>query len=197
MPIRWSSEVDQILLLKILETSEINVNAASISATWPAGMEKPTARAITERLVKIRANCKGNGSGTSSFSISRAGITAAGTPRKRYGSDITKSSTPSKTSTKTRTNKDKRKRTNCMIIEDSSDNDEEDSDFKTPITSVDSRNGSPSKKARGASVAKFITGDEVVGNGHGGLGNGNLLGWKGMLEMGIDIQMEEDPGLYA
>ncbi|CAL8579542.1 hypothetical protein XPA_005282 [Xanthoria parietina] len=64
MPIKWTPERDQTLLLKILETSEISANVAKISETWPATEEAPTPRAIQERLHKIRAMAGGKGSGT-------------------------------------------------------------------------------------------------------------------------------------
>ncbi|KAJ5623942.1 hypothetical protein N7510_000251 [Penicillium lagena] len=50
---RWSPEKDQILLIKILETSDINPNSEAIANTWP-GDEAPTPRAVKERIYKIR-----------------------------------------------------------------------------------------------------------------------------------------------
>ncbi|KAL8915142.1 MAG: hypothetical protein Q9172_006941 [Xanthocarpia lactea] len=64
MPIKWTPERDQTLLLKILETSEIAANVKAISETWPTTEEAPTPRAIQERLHKIRAMAGGKGSGT-------------------------------------------------------------------------------------------------------------------------------------
>ncbi|KAL8716822.1 MAG: hypothetical protein Q9225_005884 [Loekoesia sp. 1 TL-2023] len=63
MPIKWTPEKDQTLLLKILETSSISADVKAISETWPAGEEAPTPRAIQERLHKIRAMAKGKGAG--------------------------------------------------------------------------------------------------------------------------------------
>ncbi|KAI4172651.1 MAG: hypothetical protein LQ346_008561 [Caloplaca aetnensis] len=53
------------LLLKILETSSISADVKAISETWPAteGETAPTPRAISERLVKIRAMAKTKGTG--------------------------------------------------------------------------------------------------------------------------------------
>ncbi|KAK2746194.1 hypothetical protein FQN57_003316 [Myotisia sp. PD_48] len=63
MPMRWTPENDQLLLLKIIETHELSVNAASVAAAWPGtdGDAKPTARAISERIGKIRSMAKTNG----------------------------------------------------------------------------------------------------------------------------------------
>lgn len=45
------------LLLKILETHpQLTVDTTAVSAAWPDGRERPSARAITERLVRIRKN---------------------------------------------------------------------------------------------------------------------------------------------
>ncbi|KAL8895487.1 MAG: hypothetical protein Q9207_008154 [Kuettlingeria erythrocarpa] len=56
---------DSQLLLKILETSSISADVKAISETWPAtdGETAPTPRAISERLVKIRALAKTKGTG--------------------------------------------------------------------------------------------------------------------------------------
>ncbi|EGE83786.1 hypothetical protein BDDG_06731 [Blastomyces dermatitidis ATCC 18188] len=64
MPVKWTPEMDQQLLLKILETHELSVNASKVLEAWPSNdpKAKPTARAITERLVKIRSRIRtGNG----------------------------------------------------------------------------------------------------------------------------------------
>ncbi|KLJ06306.1 hypothetical protein EMPG_10290 [Blastomyces silverae] len=64
MPVKWTPEMDQQLLLKILETHKLSVNTSEIAKAWPGNdpKAKPSARAITERLVKIRSLIKtGNG----------------------------------------------------------------------------------------------------------------------------------------
>ncbi|PGH06044.1 hypothetical protein GX51_02635 [Blastomyces parvus] len=64
MPVKWTPEMDQQLLLKILETHELSVNTVKVAKAWPADNPKaiPSPRAITERLVKIKARVKaGNG----------------------------------------------------------------------------------------------------------------------------------------
>ena len=90
------------LLLKILETSDISPKPAEISEKWrkspppfhiaplkppyqtnhhpAAGMERPTPRAISERIFKIRAMAKVSGT-TGHFSVSSAKSTPS-TPRK-------------------------------------------------------------------------------------------------------------------
>ncbi|KAL8951815.1 MAG: hypothetical protein Q9222_002231 [Ikaeria aurantiellina] len=55
MPIKWTADRDQTLLLKILETSSVSVNAKAISEAWPTTEEAPTARAISERIFRIRS----------------------------------------------------------------------------------------------------------------------------------------------
>ncbi|KAL8644276.1 MAG: hypothetical protein Q9210_007334 [Variospora velana] len=66
MPIKWSADKDQKLLLKILETSNITVDVKMISTNWSTdpGEEAPTPRAIQERIHKIRAMAKGKGTGS-------------------------------------------------------------------------------------------------------------------------------------
>ncbi|OJD15676.1 hypothetical protein AJ78_04094 [Emergomyces pasteurianus Ep9510] len=73
MPVKWTSEMDQKLLLKILETHELRVNTEKVSEAWFGDdlKAKPTPRAIAERLVKIKSLIK-NGNGT----------TPASTPKK-------------------------------------------------------------------------------------------------------------------
>ncbi|MCJ1478296.1 hypothetical protein MMC13_006973 [Lambiella insularis] len=71
MGIKWTAENDQILLLKILETSNVAIDTKAVSAAWPADSgEVPTARAITERIVKIRQLTKAKGG--SHFVVSNA-----------------------------------------------------------------------------------------------------------------------------
>ncbi|KAF2678466.1 hypothetical protein K458DRAFT_435902 [Lentithecium fluviatile CBS 122367] len=55
MPMSWTPENDRLLLLKIIETHAITVNAEAIVKAWPDKGEKPTARAIKERIVKLRS----------------------------------------------------------------------------------------------------------------------------------------------
>ncbi|KAL9117120.1 MAG: hypothetical protein Q9187_006347 [Circinaria calcarea] len=70
--VKWTAENDQLLLLKILETSNVSIDANAISAAWPADKgEMPTARAVKERLVKIRTMAKENGA--SHFVVGKGG----------------------------------------------------------------------------------------------------------------------------
>ena len=65
-------------------------------------MEKPTPRAITERLVKIRTTAKSAGTSTH-FSVKGKPTTPAGTPRKRApagSANGAKKATPKKNGTK-------------------------------------------------------------------------------------------------
>ncbi|KAL1968688.1 hypothetical protein VTN77DRAFT_1514 [Rasamsonia byssochlamydoides] len=82
MPMKWTTENDHILLLKILETHNITVNAAKVAAAWPGdGDAKPTPRAVSERLVKLRQMTQTGG--TTKMSISSVGGSSAPvTPRK-------------------------------------------------------------------------------------------------------------------
>ncbi|KAK6351079.1 hypothetical protein TWF718_004252 [Orbilia javanica] len=56
MPVKWTAENDHLLLLTLLETHSVRVDGEKIRAAWPSnGGEVPTARAIRERIVKIRS----------------------------------------------------------------------------------------------------------------------------------------------
>ncbi|KAL8857749.1 MAG: hypothetical protein Q9178_005649 [Gyalolechia marmorata] len=103
MPIKWTPERDQTLLLKILETSQITPNVKAISETWrkettkssPAATEvAPSPRAIQEHLHKLRAVAGGKGSGTFKMVATVGGRgNAKSRPAK---SDPAKPSTPRK-----------------------------------------------------------------------------------------------------
>ncbi|KAI9800453.1 MAG: hypothetical protein M1833_003339 [Piccolia ochrophora] len=55
MVVKWTPEIDQILLLKILEVHpELALNTSAIAGAWPTDKEAPTPRAISERLVRLR-----------------------------------------------------------------------------------------------------------------------------------------------
>ncbi|KAL2868722.1 uncharacterized protein BJX67DRAFT_379673 [Aspergillus lucknowensis] len=95
MPVKWTPEQDRLLLIKILETHNLSVDVKKVAAAWPGGeKDKPTARAITERLVRIRQLSKTNApasgaTGTSGrFSIGKGSgsgpSSAASTPRKAH-----------------------------------------------------------------------------------------------------------------
>ncbi|PGH18809.1 hypothetical protein AJ79_00222 [Helicocarpus griseus UAMH5409] len=66
MPVKWTPEADQQLLLKIIETHDLSVDTKKVSEAWPGNdpNSKPTARAITERLHKIKSLIKNSGTAT-------------------------------------------------------------------------------------------------------------------------------------
>lgn len=162
MPIKWTAEVDQVLLLKILETSNINADVKAISEAWPIEMEKPTPRAITERLVKIRASAKNAGTSTH-FSVSGKPSTGAGTPRKRAGAGSAnatkKTTTPKKNGTKA-SSQAKRKRGGNVSEDDESGGDR----FKSEGNDTNASDSyeSPSKKTKTGrkAIVKLEDGDE-------------------------------------
>ncbi|KAK2751330.1 hypothetical protein FQN55_001065 [Onygenales sp. PD_40] len=81
MPVKWSAAMDQLLLTKILETHNLSVDTKKVSDAWPGEdpKSKPTHRAITERLVKIKSLAK-----TVNGAISTPTTTPTkSTPRKR------------------------------------------------------------------------------------------------------------------
>ncbi|KAL8764488.1 MAG: hypothetical protein Q9203_005903 [Teloschistes exilis] len=107
MPIRWTPEKDQYtstntarqLLLKILETSQINADVKAISENWADGGEVPTPRAIQERLFKIRSLAKGRGEGSFKVSSTVRSTKNDGTPKN---SPAKPKATPNKTKTPAR-----------------------------------------------------------------------------------------------
>ncbi|KAL8718904.1 MAG: hypothetical protein Q9181_008134, partial [Wetmoreana brouardii] len=92
------------LLLKILETSNINADVKAISETWTAGDDKPTPRAIQERLFKIRSMSKGKGNGTFTVTgtVRTNGSSAKSSPANGGKMGVSKAApkTPSKTAAK-------------------------------------------------------------------------------------------------
>ncbi|THC89762.1 hypothetical protein EYZ11_010783 [Aspergillus tanneri] len=88
MPVRWSPEKDQLLLLKILETHDLSVDTKRVAEAWPTIEEngktadRPTPRAITERLVRMRQIVKSTNGGDAHFSIGKGNSSGPSTPRK-------------------------------------------------------------------------------------------------------------------
>ncbi|OJJ43248.1 hypothetical protein ASPZODRAFT_146269 [Penicilliopsis zonata CBS 506.65] len=106
MPMRWTADNDQLLLLKILETHNLSVDTKRVAAAWreypvvtvitviilvkatdiSAGSEeeKPTPRAISERLFRMRKEIKSSGTTPDGghFKVGK-GSSGGGTPRKR------------------------------------------------------------------------------------------------------------------
>ncbi|MCJ1462305.1 hypothetical protein MMC07_000905 [Pseudocyphellaria aurata] len=110
MVIRWDSATDQTLLLKILETSKVNVDSKAVAAAWPQNQEAPTPRAISERLFRLRALAKSSGTVTGASGrnsnpttprkvaarnprAKRDGVKKSATKRKRREKDLDNSDT--------------------------------------------------------------------------------------------------------
>ncbi|OJD29910.1 uncharacterized protein BKCO1_7000036 [Diplodia corticola] len=63
MPMRWSPDKDQLMFMMLLKTHNISINYGAIAEAWPSDQgEKPTPRAISERLIKIRKQVSGGAS---------------------------------------------------------------------------------------------------------------------------------------
>ncbi|PLB41535.1 uncharacterized protein BDW47DRAFT_122577 [Aspergillus candidus] len=97
MPVKWTPEKDQLLLLKILETHELSVDTKKVADAWPAGESRPTPRAITERLVRMRQMVKQSSKDSSEghFSIGKGGSSNPSTPRKPRKGPGSATATPS------------------------------------------------------------------------------------------------------
>ncbi|KAG0636945.1 hypothetical protein HOY80DRAFT_1138718 [Tuber brumale] len=78
---KWTADNDQLLFLKLIETHDVSVRPQKIQEAWPRdGREVPTARAISERIAKLRNTVKTASTGPTSFSPTSSTQT---TPRKR------------------------------------------------------------------------------------------------------------------
>ncbi|KAI9671188.1 MAG: hypothetical protein M1817_003695 [Caeruleum heppii] len=150
MPVKWTAEKDQLLLLKILETHpQITVDGQAIIDVWPVeeGQEKPTPRAISERLVRIRKNAG------ATFSVSAAprgkdGTGTDGTPSKggKRGKNAAAASFKGKgnvlgeNTTATTNGGTKRKRGGgkAALSKNKSTDNNEDGDYIPPGTSTSS-----------------------------------------------------------
>ncbi|KAI9730530.1 MAG: hypothetical protein M1834_005771 [Cirrosporium novae-zelandiae] len=130
MPMKWTPEADQMLLLKILETSNVNINPAKISETWPSTMggDKPTKRAIQERLVKIREKAKKDGAAHFSITSGSATTTnttprAPRTPRKPNGAGKANTNTSNSNGTTPSTRPKRTPRSKALPLDISDDSD--------------------------------------------------------------------------
>ncbi|KAL4741042.1 hypothetical protein BDV11DRAFT_80287 [Aspergillus similis] len=96
MPMKWTPEKDQLLLLKILETHDFRLDPKKVAEVWPTidNHDKPTPRAITERLVRIRAMVKPGKSSNSSIICSGSGFSSLSPASKRGRKPGTPNSTP-------------------------------------------------------------------------------------------------------
>ncbi|KAL9580479.1 MAG: hypothetical protein Q9212_004473 [Teloschistes hypoglaucus] len=150
MPIKWSAEQDQELLRRIIETSQINVNAVNnevVANAWKLGDEKPTPIAIKRRLERTRAMSTNALGGGSEVKISNDSKDT--TPKKTAAS---KANIPKRTPAKKgQTAGDKRKRgANDSGNESpsiSQNNAPDDSDSEEALKAH-------KKKAKGSSIPK-------------------------------------------
>ncbi|KAL4988241.1 hypothetical protein BDW68DRAFT_177128 [Aspergillus falconensis] len=96
MPVKWTPENDQLLLVKILETHDFKLDPKRIVEVWPTieGQDKPTPRAITERLARIRAMVKPGKSSSGSMIGSGSGSSSVSPASKRGRNLGTPNSTP-------------------------------------------------------------------------------------------------------
>ncbi|KAF2142772.1 uncharacterized protein K452DRAFT_307694 [Aplosporella prunicola CBS 121167] len=149
MPIRWTSDNDQVLLLTIINSHNFSINYDTVAEHWPKDRgEIPTARAIRERIVKLRntSGVRGTRSTGSAASTPRAPRTT-GTPQRTPGS---KASTAKK-----------RKRT------DDSDDDDEEFPSTVPKRELQDLQNSPSAGRGGRTTTGTpLRHSAFQGNGH-------------------------------
>ncbi|KAH0610769.1 uncharacterized protein H6S33_011196 [Morchella sextelata] len=89
---KWTADNDQLLFVKLIETHDVAIKAEKIREAWPKdGREVPTARAISERILRIRNGLKnankGDGTGAVPGSV-------PSTPRKRKNPAASVTGTP-------------------------------------------------------------------------------------------------------
>ncbi|KAF2087543.1 hypothetical protein K490DRAFT_56647 [Saccharata proteae CBS 121410] len=181
MPIRWNAEVDQTLFFLILNQMPVTVDYAAISAAWPENKgEKPTPRAISERLHKIKKMAVQNGAGACP---SKPGA-GPKTPGKKTPQSATK----------------KRKR--ALPRDEDSDDDDEDVAVKHEFPGFGGESSPSAGRSSGAgksavkgnvngigkqtpSTGKQTPGTGKAANGIGrgnANGNGNGIGAGGLLD---------------
>ncbi|KAK6341001.1 hypothetical protein TWF696_009313 [Orbilia brochopaga] len=84
MPVKWTAENDHLLLLTLLETHNIKVDGEKIRSAWPQSAgEQPTARAIRERIVKIRSLTASPAKSSTSGSHVNNGVKKEVSPQKK------------------------------------------------------------------------------------------------------------------
>ncbi|KAJ5989198.1 hypothetical protein N7481_004408 [Penicillium waksmanii] len=116
--VRWTAENDQILLAKMIEAHDFSVDTAKMATLWPGDEEsRPTARAIKERIAKIKEISK-----TSSASI----LAGPSTPAKRPRNKVAKTPKGSTLARKSRKKKEEASvKVESPIKVESTDEDEE------------------------------------------------------------------------
>ncbi|KAI9763019.1 MAG: hypothetical protein M4579_000082 [Chaenotheca gracillima] len=154
MPVKWTPDNDQILLLKILETHpSMSVDTSLVSAAWPQDREKPSPRAITERLVKIRKSAGAHFSVGSAQSAN--GGSAKVTPRKPR-TPAAKKSIPAPDETPTTGQKRQRAepppKSTPTKMESGEEDDDDDDDEDFPDVKTLTSTPSPSQARRAAAV---------------------------------------------
>ncbi|KAL8823926.1 MAG: hypothetical protein Q9170_008290, partial [Blastenia crenularia] len=146
MPIKWTPERDQTLLLKILETSSISADVKAISESWPEGEEAPTPRAIQERLHKIRAMAKGKGNG--SFKM----VGTVGSKASSTKSSPTKSASPMKPKKNGKVAAAGKRKRGGKMSDEAGESEHSDTSFKSKDNgsdaSDDEKMESPAKKIK-------------------------------------------------
>ncbi|KAF3387074.1 hypothetical protein F1880_001266 [Penicillium rolfsii] len=129
---RWTPLADQMLLLKLIETHEINIDTTKIADAWPAslgGEAPPTARAVKERLSKIRELIKQS-----------AGTTSVSSPAEKRGRVKKNTSAKSTSGTKAPARPRKTKQQSTVAVkaeqlslDDADHGDEMDDLLKYPL----------------------------------------------------------------
>ncbi|KAI9653841.1 MAG: hypothetical protein M1821_006872 [Bathelium mastoideum] len=127
MPVKWGTDNDHRLLLTIISTHKLTIDSKKVAENWPkdCGGEKPTARAISERLFKIRKEACLN---ADDFNISKPrGRSPVSTPsRARDTVDGANDATPIGTrATASRANASTGKRKRNNTIKEEVDSDDE------------------------------------------------------------------------
>ncbi|CEJ56670.1 hypothetical protein PMG11_02871 [Penicillium brasilianum] len=103
---RWDTSADQLLLLKIVETHDISVDTNKVAAAWPVspdGQPGPTARAIKERIGKLRELARRSGTPAAAGASPKRGRAKKATAPKA-DSDSQSPSTPAKRKRKSTSN---------------------------------------------------------------------------------------------
>lgn len=95
---RWTPDKDQLMFLMLLKTHNISINYNAIAEAWPADQdEKPTARAISERLIKMRKQVAASGGGSVASAVvkSRSVNSTPSKPKLSRPAKPASSNTPS------------------------------------------------------------------------------------------------------
>ncbi|EEA25785.1 hypothetical protein TMatcc_005980 [Talaromyces marneffei ATCC 18224] len=89
MPIQWTASNERLLFLRILELSNTTIDYKKVSETWPNPNERPTPRAVSEHIFKLkklaRAESGGTNSNTTAASTPKTPRTKTATPRASGG----------------------------------------------------------------------------------------------------------------